>query len=473
MTSILRRAFGHRRASSPWADTAPVREELFGIERLEQHAESLAAAQSVTTRPPAVLPLHRRLDDNAAVLLAAYRASAAELEAGRGVVPAAEWLLDNYHLVEEQIREIRDDLPPGYYRQLPKLATGPFAGYPRVFGLAWAFVAHTDSHFDPESLRRFILAYQRVQPLTIGELWAVAITLRIVLIENLRRLSDQITLGRAARADADALADRLLASGAARSALDTDIAARSSGPLSEHFAAQLAKRLRDQDPRTTPTLGWLEERLGRQGTSIDEVVRHAQQRQGASNVTVRNVITSMRLISDIDWAELFESVSLVDARLRAASAFAAMDFPTRNLYRSAIEQLARGSALHRARDRRPALDAARQAAADSPDAAEAERAGDPGYHLIAEGRRALERTIGFKPPVRLRISRFNVRLGIGGYVGAIVLVTALLLAGALWALAPAADPARLVAVRPARRSFRRRRRRSPSSIARSPGASAR
>src|SRR3546814_10281517 len=94
---------------------------------------------------------------------------------------------------------------------------------PRVLGLAWAFVAHSDSHFDPDILRRFIAAYQRVQPLTIGELWAVAITLRIVLIENLRRLADQITAGRRARADADALANRLLVSGCARTALETDI----------------------------------------------------------------------------------------------------------------------------------------------------------------------------------------------------------------------------------------------------------
>jgi cyclic beta-1,2-glucan synthetase len=290
----------------------------------------LAAAQPVTTRPPAVLSLHRRLDDNAAVLLAAYRASAAELEAGRGVEPAAEWLLDNYHVVEQQIRDIRDDLPVGFYRQLPKLAEGPFAGYPRVFGLAWAFVAHTDSHFDPAVLRRFIAAYQSVQPLTIGELWAVAITLRIVLIENLRRLAEQITAGRLAGIDAQALANRLIASGRARHALDADIATRESGPLSEHFAAQFAKRLRDQDPRTTPALGWLEERLRLQGTTVDEVVEHALLRQGATNLTVRNVIISMRLISDIDWAELFESVSLVDERLRARSAFAAMDFATRN-----------------------------------------------------------------------------------------------------------------------------------------------
>ena len=365
MKTILRYIARHRSPSPPWTDIAPVREELFGVERLEQHAESLAAAQPVTKTPPAVLSLHTRLNDNAAVLLAAYRASAEELESGRGVVPAAEWLLDNYHLVEEQIREIRDDLPPGYYRQLPKLAAGPFAGYPRVFGLAWAFVAHTDSHFDPQILRRFIDAYQRVQPLTIGELWAVAITLRIVLIENLRRLTDQITAGRSARADADALTDRLLESGSARSALEADISTRSSGLLSELFAAQLVKRLRDQDPRTTPALGWLEERLKLQGASVDEVVQHAQQRQGASNVTVRNVITSMRLISDIDWAELFESVSLVDARLRADSGFATMDFPTRNLYRSAIEQLARGSSFTELEVAGLALESAQAAAARS------------------------------------------------------------------------------------------------------------
>lgn len=444
MNSILRSMFGPRSLSPPWDDLAPVREELFGVERLELHARSLAAAQPVSTRPPVVLSLHTRLDDNAAVLLAAYRASAAELEHRRSVVPAAEWLLDNYHLVEAQIREIRDDLPPGYYRQLPKLAKGPFAGYPRVFGLAWAFVAHTDSHFDPDILRRFIVAYQQVQPLTIGELWAVAITLRIVLIENLRRLADQISAGRAARGDADALASRLLAPGSAHLALETAIAAHPAGPMSEPFASELAKRLRDQDPLTTPALGWLEEQLDLQGASIKEVVQRAQQRQGASNLSVRNIITSMRLISDIDWAELFESVSLVDERLRAGSAFASMDFPTRNLYRSAIEQLARGSSASELEIADLSLKAANRAA-QADDHAQAERVGDPGYHLIAEGRRALEQTIGFRPPLQLRFNRFKIRMGIGGYVGSILLLATALLALALWALSiPGLDVAWLL-----------------------------
>ena len=425
------------RIPPPWDDTAPIREELFGIERLEQHAQSLAAAQHVTAQPPKVLSLRARLTDNAAVLLAAYRRSAMEVERGIDVVPAAEWLLDNYHLVEEQIREIFDDLPPGYYRQLPKLAVGPFAGYPRVFGLAWAFVAHTDSHFDPETLRRFLTAYQRVQPLTIGELWAVAITLRIVLIENLRRLAEQVAAGGDARAQANALADRLLASGGARSALDDQVATRSAEPLSDRFAAQLAKRLRGQDPRAMPALGWLEERLATEGMTIDDVVQRVLQRQGASNVTVRNIITSMRLISGIDWTKLFESVSLVDARLRTDSHFSAMDFASRNLYRSAIEHLARGSAASEIEVADQALKAAREAASVTAGQPDAERVADPGYHLIADGRRAFERSIAFRPTPRLWLRRLSIRLGLVGYIGAILLATGLLVGGALWALAAA------------------------------------
>src|SRR6202142_2805408 len=187
----------------------PIRAELFSAERLEQHAESLAAAQTVTTDSDDGRPLIPRVAENGRVLLEYYRATAKAIQEEHAITPAAEWLVDNFYIVEEQLREIRDDLPVGYYRKLPKLASGHLQGYPRVFGVAWAFVAHTDSRFDPEVLRRFVSAYQRVQPLTIGELWAVAITLPIVLVENLRRVAERIVRSRAARKEADILADRV------------------------------------------------------------------------------------------------------------------------------------------------------------------------------------------------------------------------------------------------------------------------
>src|SRR5712691_5904612 len=217
----------------------PIRAELFGIERLEQHAGSLAAAQRVVHDSAKGRRLLPRVQDNGRVLREAYRVVARAIREERAITPAAEWLVDNFHVVDEQLREIRDDLPPGFYRQLPKLADGPFEGYPRVYGLAWAFVAHTDSRLDPETLRRFVRAYQRVQPLTIGELWAVAITLRVVLVENLRRLAEAIVRGREARQEADVLADDVLGlDGAPADPSVTGLHWVEDAPLETAFAVQ-------------------------------------------------------------------------------------------------------------------------------------------------------------------------------------------------------------------------------------------
>jgi cyclic beta-1,2-glucan synthetase len=438
---------------SHWNSEQILREEIFSIERLEQHAQSLAAAQTVSNQPGFRRSLRARLRNNEKVLLAAYRSIARAVDEGRSITPAAEWVLDNYHVVEEQIREIREDLPPGFYRQLPKLAEGPFAGLPRVFGIAWAYVAHTDSRFDPETLRRFVRAYQSVAPLTIGELWAVAITLRVVLVENLRRVAQRIVNSRAARQEADNIADRLL--GVNGQKVTPDALLKWPGakrPLLPSFAVQLVQRLRDQDPRVVPALEWLEARITAQGASSENLVREEHQRQGASNVTVRNIITSMRLMSDVDWAEFFESVSLVDEVLNSSTEFAAMDFATRNLYRTAIEELGRGSRLSE-------LQIARQVLTTS-EMAKTPRERDPGFHLIADGRQMLERAIGFRSPLRDWRKRIAFTVGARDYVAAIAFVSALVLAvplgllqhsgihgGILWLLgALGAVPAMEVAV---------------------------
>ena len=422
----------------PW-DSAPLREEIFSVERIEQHARSLAAAQPVTPNPGGGHPLADRLAQNTAVLRASHRAISEAADGGSAITPEAEWLLDNYYLVERQIHDIRADLPPGYYRQLPKLADGPFAGYPRVFGLIWAFIAHTDSRFDPDMLSRYVGAYQEIQPLMIGELWALAITLRIVLIENLRRLAEAIVHRRAARQQADVLADALLgigrgAAGALPPVLpDHVLPDHGQAPLPEAFAVQLAHRLRDQDPRATPALAWLGHRLARQQTTIEAAVRDEHQRQGATTVTVRNIITSLRLISELDWTEVVEHLSLVNDVLTVVATFPQMDFTSRNLYRTAIEDLARGSDRTELDIARGAVLAAQSAARPAP-APDGPREADPGYYLLAAGRRAFERAIGYRPPLRAWPGRFIRACGIGGYGTAIVLVAAALLGSALLVL---------------------------------------
>jgi cyclic beta-1,2-glucan synthetase len=408
----------------------PIRAELFSTERLEQHAESLAAAQRVTTTPRRGRPLLPRVLDNGRVLLETYRAIAKAIREERAITPAAEWLVDNYHIVDEQLREIRDDLPSGFYRELPKLAEGPLRGYPQVYGMAWAFVAHTDSRFEPETLRRFVGAYQRVQPLTIGELWAIAITLRVVLVENLRRLAERIVHERAARQEADTVADRLLGLGGRSTEPAATVLRRFEGaPLRRAFAVQLVQRLRDQDPVVMPALRWLEERLAAQDITTDEIVRLEHQRQAATHVTVRNAITSMRLISAFDWAEFFESVSLVDATLWADTDFAAPDFATRDRYRHAVEELSHYSPHSELEIARRVVSQAkrfRDKAQGVTDPA-GDRRGDPGYYLIANGRFAFEQGLGFRMPVKTWLRRAYVTQATSRYLGTITIVSGLIL----------------------------------------------
>jgi cyclic beta-1,2-glucan synthetase len=417
-------------ASSPPARESqdPIRAELLSPERLEELAERLARRPVLAdgTSGHRVSP---RLRDSGRILLQCYREIAAVIREEGAITPAAEWFVDNFHVADEVLRQVREDLPSGFYRQLPKLAEEPLQGYPRVLGVAWEYVAHTDSRFEPETLQRFVRRFQRVQPLTIGELWAIPIALRLVLVENLRRLAERIVKSRAARLGADALADELLGLGG-RTRRPLAFQRFEAAALSPAFMVNLVQRLREQDPESTPALRWLDEKMSALGTSPDELVQLDHHNQAAMNVTVRNVITSMRMMSTLDWADFFESVSLVDDLLRADRHFRAMDFATRDQYRHAIEDLARGAGRSELDITRLAMAHATRAAAASSrgDAAPDERAADPGYYLVAQGRTLLEAEIGYRAPPSQRLLRIFLSGATPGYLATIATVTGLLLA---------------------------------------------
>jgi len=413
----------------------PIRAELFSLERLEQHAQTLAEAQTITERPTHSHALLARVKENGRSLYASYRSIAAAIHDGQAITPAAEWFIDNYHIVEAQIDEIIQQLPPGYYRELPKLGSGFLEGAPRVYGVAWAFVAHTDSRFDEHWLHGFVSAYQRVVALKIGELWALPISLRIVMVENLRRVVNQMMNSTARRVEADTVADSLMGL-KGRPAVDAAaaLAPFEHTPIARSFAVQLVQRFRDKDEAAAPILGWLDKRLAAQNTTADEIVRAEHQEQTAKNTTVRNLVTSLRIMESMDWAHFVESVSVVDGILGAGSRFSEMDFATRDMYRHAIEALSRGSELsevevaHRSAD---AAASARRPGVPVSDV-ETERRRDLGYHLVDGGRKAFERSIGYRPPLRLRLERFCLASATPLYLGGMGALTAAILAWPLW-----------------------------------------
>jgi cyclic beta-1,2-glucan synthetase len=406
----------------------PISAEIYSIERLELYASTLAKTQEISPSNSTAISLRSRLRANSAVLNSAYQTLLVGIRGSNAVTPAAAWLLDNYYVVAEHISAIRRDLPAGFYRQLPKLANGHLRGFPRVYGIAWTIIAHTDNRFELETLHRFCRAYQRVQPLTIGELWAIAITLRVVLIDNLSRLAAGIVYRLKLRENADDLADALLSEIEDPAPALAGLRKAETTILPHTFAAQLFQRLRDHDPEKTPGLSWLHATLAAQSTTADDIVHSEHQRQGAVNVSVRNVITSLRLISSVDWAKFFEGVSLVDELMRDESAYGSFDFSTRDLYRHAIEDLARNSRHTELDVARRAVDAARRAAlpTQGPRTSSAGwREHEPGFYLVAEGRQELERELAYTVPWNQLLARWTRAAGIGGYVGSIAALSVL------------------------------------------------
>lgn len=380
-------------AARRWPELpSPIRHDVWMDRSPAQAGSDLATATAPALPAWHPFDFPDRLTDNRAAVRATYLSIFNAVRDKDTVTPAAEWLLDNHHVVDETFRHLRRDLSPKVYRSLPTVRLAGGETVPRVLALAWTHVALTNSAITLDTLSRTVGGMQQHGDLTIGEVWAVPSLLRLVLLENLRRLSDRIEDGRRKRAAANALADRLMG-GSVPDAVAL-LAPEASAARDSTFAAHLLYRLRDGSGATAVAMDWLEARLAEAGQTPDSVLAAEHARQSSGNVTVGNIIRSLRLIDEIDWLEWFESVSAVDRELRRAPDYAALDDQTRNAYREQIERLARRSDLTEVEVVQAALAASEGA--------------DPGRVLLSDGLPGLETGIGYRPTLAERL-RAGVR----------------------------------------------------------------
>jgi cellobiose phosphorylase len=412
-----------REAAGRVTDELPLRAELFSAEQMDRHGIVLAKAHAVT-RKPARDGLLQRLAENEATLVKRCGLLVAATAAGRRIGPSGEWLLDNLYLVEEHIRTAKRDLPAGFSAQLPQLQTGPAAGRPRVYDIALEAVAHGDGRVDRDSISRFITAYQTVTPLTLGELWAIPIMLRLALIENLRRVAVRVAAARVHRDLADSWADRMI--GVAEqdpNSLILIIAdmARSHPPIAGPFVAELVRRLQGRTSALALPLTWIEQRLSESGSTIEQLVHFENQQQAMDQASVSNSIGSLRFLSALDWRSFVESVSLVEQTLGndPAGVYRKQDFATRDRYRHVIEALAQRTMLSEQDVAAKAVELARAGGATNADSA---RAGHVGFYLIDAGLRQLEDATGARFGAAQSLVRSSTRAPLKLYLGGIALV---------------------------------------------------
>ena len=393
---------------------------------MEQHGKSIAASHRLASRrgPDQLLP---RLAANEAVLTDACTLLAAAVKADRRVTPAGEWLLDNFYVIQEQIRLAKRHLPKNYSRELPRLAGGAAADLPRVYAIALEIIAHGDGRVDPESLTRFVAAYQSVTPIKLGELWAIPIMLRLALIENLRRVATDVAAGRVDRDLADGWADQMKAIAQTDpKSLILVIAdmARSNPPMTTAFVSELSRRLQGHGPALALPLTWIEQRLFESHLTIEQLVQAGTQLQAANQVSISNSIGSLRFLGAMDWRRFVEAMSVVERALREdpAGTYPDMDFGTRDRYRHAVERLAKDSSKDEVEVARKAIELAQSSAAqDAPDP----RKGHVGFYLVDAGLPLLERAVDLRRPFGA-LTRLSPRLRALLYLSAIFTITGLL-----------------------------------------------
>ncbi|MEY2408775.1 MAG: cyclic beta,2-glucan synthetase, partial [Verrucomicrobiota bacterium] len=414
------------RKRAPSFAEQPLRSELFSSEQLQRHAVELARQQK--TAPgrgrDRLLP---RLSENER-LLREFNKATLRVEERRRTTPAAEWLIDNGYLIEEQIRTARRHFSRNYSRELPHLAEGALTGYPRVYDIALEFVAHVDGRVDASQLIGFIVSYQSVTRLKLGELWAIPIVIRLALLENLRRIAALLTAARLERDRADSWADQMAETAETDPAqLITVVGemAREHTRLTRTFVAEFYRRLHQKNPTLNLAFGWIEQRLALDGRTIEQLVQAESQDQAANQVSVANSINSLRALDAIDWEEFVETLSAVEQALRGdpAGIYSKMDFRSRDTYRHAVERIAKGCELAEWDVAARVVELARQHASG---VASDPRVSHVGYFLVDDGLPQFEDEVKLRRDLVGRAAKIWQRAPLGFFAGAIVLLTGLI-----------------------------------------------
>jgi cellobiose phosphorylase len=415
------------------AGEPPLHSELFSMEQMEQYGKILAGMHTLGTKAKPVQPLLSRLADNEAILLEVHDLVSEAVKANNQITPAGEWLLDNFYLIEEQIRTGRKHFPKGYSKELPRLQNGPSAGLPRVYDIAKEIISHGEGHVNPDSLRRLVASYQTITPLKLGELWAIPIMLRLALIENLRSVATRIASGRIDRDLADSWADQMIdVAEKDPKSLILVIAdmARSDPPMSAPFVSEFARRLQGQSPALAFPLTWIEQRLSESNQTILQMIQYGNQQQAADQVSVSNSIGSLRFLSSMDWRDFVEAMSHADHVLQndPMGSYRLMDFKTRDNYRHLIEKIAKESRLSEIDVAQKAIELAQNGAERN---GRDHRTSHVGFYLVGKGLRQLEketrRRVSPAAGLRKAILRFPLFFYLGTSLSGTLVISAALL----------------------------------------------
>ncbi|MDX1638116.1 MAG: glycosyltransferase 36, partial [Balneolaceae bacterium] len=290
----------------------------YNKQRLEDEIEKLARQQEYTLDSKPLQPIDAILSTARKTLTDTYRVLARAARKNRELSVAGEWLIDNFYIVQEQIVQLKEDLPVSYYKKLPRLKSGSLRGYPRIYEPVVKLASLSDNIIDRDNTGTVVQAYQRIETLKLGELWAIPIMIRLVLITRLAERSEQLLQAREIKNEAAATIDELLQ-------LDLEepgIVLRKLADIYDkpgkdrNFLIALARQLQNRGALTETERNWFNYKFRSWNTTLEEQLRAEAQETSRLHLSIQNAIMTLRQVSETDWSDFVEKTSVVERILR-------------------------------------------------------------------------------------------------------------------------------------------------------------
>ncbi|MBI6873201.1 GH36-type glycosyl hydrolase domain-containing protein [Clostridium aciditolerans] len=395
-------------------------------EGLRKHAIEISAYSAEARKVNCRKQLIKSLDNSYKMILKDYDYIDKEVRQNNEVIQAAEWLLDNLYLIQKEYKDIKNNMPESYYKDLPIMNKGVMKGYPRIYYIAVEMVSHTDGRVDEDTIETFITEYQKNTILASGELWALPIMIRIALIQNISKITERIAFAQRERKKGDEIADRLI------NAVNNETVTQEIDKLLEqkirftsHSTERLLKTLRDNGIENSNIYEWIDNQLESQETNSEKIINIEHQRQMAYQASIGNSVTGIREVAALNWRENFEKLSYVEEILRKdpLHIYENMDFESRDYYRHSVEKLAKHMNVAESFVAKKAVECSEEAF-EKGDCYEYEK--HVGYYIVDKGVQCLKNKVNFKDKGIANINNKFINENIGLYIGAMILGTVIL-----------------------------------------------
>ncbi|WP_340103706.1 GH36-type glycosyl hydrolase domain-containing protein [Rhodohalobacter sp. 8-1] len=425
----------------------------FNIGFLKESAVRLAENHLALENGTRYKPVSPVLKESRKILEESYRELSKLAKSNKEISPAAEWLIDNFYIIQEQIVQVGVDFPKEYQKSLPLFKNGEFRGLPKVYELVLNLLNHTDNVVDLDVFAEYIKKYQEKRTLMMGELWAIPIMVRLILIEKLSQKASGILARKRVRDEVNNLLKELDEESQEEPGVFSSVVSKwlkdKRDSKEPQYLVEIYNQLQNSGRLWDEQKRWLVFRFRRYDMTLEEAMKIEAQKQSRLQVSIQNAVHSLRKSSESDWSDFVEQNSVVEKILclDSAGVYSDIDFQSRDSYRSVVERLSRRSGHSEKEVAEQVLEMVdRESKHDSEDTplqnASTARS-HVGYFLKGGGYKKLVKHLGYKMTFRERLNRI-LEENTAWYVTSVI-VTTIILMSILWGVTGSMSNSTLVA----------------------------